>query len=248
MARDRARVKTQYTSSSPSPFIRDGLYRTSSYLRLSRTMRRCIPLRRIQVPPRTGTTACIVPHTTSPAFLVMCAVWHSLALSYLSMLIMASRPVVYKPTWWHPTFASRTAQAPAAPNKPYPLDAGHLSGMGDSDCAEGACRIARLSLLLRAPVSDVLNLECNVGSWKEHSQYYEGVKDVDKHAYVWAWFRRKAQKFSVASRIVELSTRSSSSYGERDSDLPLTARTRCVFAFGKSNAIITRVFRPLATA
>ncbi|KAI0760232.1 hypothetical protein C8Q74DRAFT_1220945 [Fomes fomentarius] len=31
-------------------------------------------------------------------------------------LIPPSRPVEYKPTWWHPTFASRTAQAPAAPN------------------------------------------------------------------------------------------------------------------------------------
>ncbi|KAI0758975.1 hypothetical protein C8Q74DRAFT_1301268, partial [Fomes fomentarius] len=71
---------------------------------------------------------------------------------------MASRPVVYKPTWWHPTFASCTAQAPAAPSKPYQKDAGrevdestpfrysHLSGMGDSDCAERARRIARLSL------------------------------------------------------------------------------------------------------
>ncbi|KAI0762283.1 hypothetical protein C8Q74DRAFT_1440417 [Fomes fomentarius] len=81
------------------------------------------------------------------------------------------RPVVYKPTWWHPTFASRPAQAPAPPNKPYPLDAGHLSGMGDSDCAEGACRIARLSLPLCAPVLNVLDLESNVGSCTECSQY-----------------------------------------------------------------------------
>ncbi|KAI0758985.1 hypothetical protein C8Q74DRAFT_277888 [Fomes fomentarius] len=33
-------------------------------------------------------------------------------------------PVECKPTWWHPTFASRTAQAPATPNKPYQKYAG----------------------------------------------------------------------------------------------------------------------------
>ncbi|KAI0758984.1 hypothetical protein C8Q74DRAFT_277871 [Fomes fomentarius] len=88
-----------------------------------------------------------------------------------SMLIIASRPVVYKPTWWHPTFASRTAQAPATPSKPYQKDAGrevdestpfrysHLSGMGDSDCAEGARRIARLSLPRCAPVLNDLDLD-----------------------------------------------------------------------------------------
>ncbi len=80
--------------------------------------------------------------------------------STTSMLIMASRPVERKPTWWHPTFASRTAQDPATPSKSYQLDAGrqvdestpfwssHLSGTGDSDCAERARRIARLSLPL----------------------------------------------------------------------------------------------------
>ncbi|KAI0799971.1 hypothetical protein C8Q74DRAFT_382437 [Fomes fomentarius] len=87
-----------------------------------------------------------------------------------NMLSKASRPVEYKPTWWHPTFASRTAQAPAAPSKPYQWDAGrqvdestpfwssHLSGTGDSDCAERARRIARLSLPLYAPVLNVLDL------------------------------------------------------------------------------------------
>ncbi|KAI0759012.1 hypothetical protein C8Q74DRAFT_1372887 [Fomes fomentarius] len=95
---------------------------------------------------------------------------------------MASRPVVYKPTWWHPTFASRTAQAPAAPSKPYLKDAGrevdestpfwysHLSGMGDSDCAERARRIARLSFPRYAPVSNVLDLDSG-GSWTEHSEH-----------------------------------------------------------------------------
>ncbi|KAI0759018.1 hypothetical protein C8Q74DRAFT_1301570, partial [Fomes fomentarius] len=64
----------------------------------------------------TGTTACTVPlpHHRLP----------SPRTSYDMACNHTTRPVVYKPTWWHPTFASRTAQAPAAPSKPYQLDAG----------------------------------------------------------------------------------------------------------------------------
>ncbi|KAI0760215.1 P-loop containing nucleoside triphosphate hydrolase protein [Fomes fomentarius] len=68
--------------------------------------------------------------------------------------VIASCPVEYKPTWWHPTFASRTAQAPAAPSKPSQLDAGR----------QRARCIARLSLPLCAPVSNVFDLDRN-GFW-----------------------------------------------------------------------------------
>ena len=81
-----------------------------------------------------------------------------------------SRSVVCKSTWWHPTFAPRVPQAPTTPTKslhserrdevdePTPVWPSHLSGMGDSDSAECARRIARLSLRLVCPYSYELRL------------------------------------------------------------------------------------------
>ncbi|KAI0689724.1 hypothetical protein C8T65DRAFT_700184 [Cerioporus squamosus] len=73
-----------------------------------------------------------------------------------------SRSVAYKPTWWHPTFASHHTQAltdprkpPRAPSEaqgidgePTPVRLSHLSGTGGSDCAGCVRRTARLSLHL----------------------------------------------------------------------------------------------------
>ncbi|KAI0794332.1 hypothetical protein C8Q74DRAFT_570304 [Fomes fomentarius] len=117
--------------------------------------------------------------------------WHS--YHYHEHAHHGQPPVEYKPTWWHPTFASRIAQAPAAPCKPYQLDAGrqvdeptpfrqsHLSGMGDSDCAERARRIARLSL----PLVSCLSLHMHVAEANYHTQYPPvlvlNVLDLDRN-------------------------------------------------------------------
>ncbi|KAI0759008.1 hypothetical protein C8Q74DRAFT_1221597 [Fomes fomentarius] len=96
--------------------------------------------------------------TPSPPPLIVHVVWHGWHSYYVrlilsahsppflkpppssttSMLIgMASHPVEYKPTWWPDVrVAYRSGSCRSH----------HLSGMGDSDCAERARRIARLSL------------------------------------------------------------------------------------------------------
>ena len=78
------------------------------------------------------------------------------------MWCCSSRSVVRKSTRWHSTFASCYARTPVYHYKPYrawwrtqtwdtelmPIRLSRLSGTGDSDCAERAGRIARLSLLM----------------------------------------------------------------------------------------------------